>query len=179
VIQTGLANAAALDLATAKISVFAFEQLRAGLRRLNHSRLVLPTSVAELELLGGAADRRLRNQLRTRWLAVQLADWLSAGVEIRAAEGGVPHGWLLLRNQGGTPTQVLTGSFALDTRGLGLNTVVLACFGWWWGEAPYVDSVIGPGCGGCGAVAGGEAEGSAGDFAWRGAASAFGEQIVE
>lgn len=120
VIQTGLADAAALDLATAKISVFAFEQLRDGLRRLSHSRLVLPTSVAELELLGSAADRRLRNQLRTRWLAVQLADWLSVGVEIRAAEGGVPHGWLLLRNQGGTPTQVLTGSFALDTRGLGL-----------------------------------------------------------
>lgn len=120
VIQSSLADSESLDLATAKLSVFAFDHLRDGLRRLVGSRLVLPPSPGELDFLGGPTDRRLRNRLRTRWLAAQLADWLESNVEIRAAERGVPQGWLILRDQDGVPAQVLTGSFAFDTQGLGL-----------------------------------------------------------
>lgn len=81
-----------LDVMSAPFSLFAYEALIGELARLSKSRLLLPKFESDLMMLGGEADRRARNQLRTRWLAKRCAEWLESKVEIRRALGPVPQG---------------------------------------------------------------------------------------
>ena len=87
-----------------------------------------------LVLLGIVGRRRLRCgevfQHFESWCAqppsdtmarATCADWLSAKVEVRRAAGRVPQGTIVLRDSGSQAQQVLLGSLALSTDGLGLT----------------------------------------------------------
>ena len=108
-----------LDAVTPALSLFAFSELMAEATRLDTVRLLLPPDGVDLASLGTEADRASRNQLRTRWLAKRFVEWLTAKTEIRRAVGAVPQAALVLRDADGNPLQVVLGSFALSTEGLG------------------------------------------------------------
>lgn len=102
------------------LSLHAFAELRDALAKLADSQLILPSEGDDLQLLGGDGDRAARNRLQGRWLANQCAAWLRAKVEVRRALGCIPQGTAVLRDAVGAPQQVVMGSVALSTEGLGL-----------------------------------------------------------
>ena len=108
-----------LDAVTPALSLFAFAELITEAVRLDKARLLLPQESVDLASLGSEADRASRNQLRTRWLAKRFSEWLAAKAEIRRAVGTVPQAALVLRDAQAKPQQVVLGSFALTTEGLG------------------------------------------------------------
>ncbi|AEM46730.1 helicase domain-containing protein [Acidithiobacillus ferrivorans SS3] len=110
-----------LGLVSPLFSLFAFAELRDALAGLEKIQLILPPDDGELEFLGGEGDRAARNRLQARWLAIQCAMWVNDKVELRRALGSVPQGAAVMRDAQATPGQVVLGSFAFSTDGLGLT----------------------------------------------------------
>lgn len=110
-----------LSCVTPSFSLFAFAELRDALSELERVQLILPPDDDGLEFLGGEGDRAARNRLQARWLANQCAKWITDKVELRRALGPVPQGAAVMRNSDATPVQVVLGSFAFSTDGLGLT----------------------------------------------------------
>ena len=110
-----------LGCVTPSLSLFAFAELREALTKLNRVQLILPPSDDRLDFLGGEGDRAARNRLQSHWLANQCAKWLAGNVELRRAPGRVPQGAAVMRAPDGTVAQVVLGSFAFSTDGLGLT----------------------------------------------------------
>lgn len=108
-----------LDAVTPALSLFAFAELMKEAARLDSARLLLPQEGMDLGDLGSNSDRASRNQLRTRWLAKRFAEWLAAKAEVRRAVGAVPQSALVVRDAQDRPQQVVLGSFAFSTEGLG------------------------------------------------------------
>lgn len=110
-----------LGCVTPSFSLFAFAELRDALTALERVQLVLPPGDAELGFLGVEGDRAARNRLQVRWLANQCAKWIRDKVDLRRAAGPVPQGAAVIRNGQEQPEQVVLGSFAFSTDGLGLT----------------------------------------------------------
>ena len=110
-----------LGCLTPSFSLFAFAELRDALTALERVQLVLPPGDAELGFLGVEGDRAARNRLQVRWLANQCAKWIGDKVDLRRAAGPVPQGAAVIRNGHGLPEQVVLGSFAFSTDGLGVT----------------------------------------------------------
>lgn len=120
-IQPHLRSGNQLDCISPTFSLFAFAQLRAALFDLGRTHLILPSEEGLLELLGADGDRADRNRLQARWLANQCLKWLSEKVDIRRALGPVPQGAVVMRAEDAKPEQVILGSLAFSTAGLGLT----------------------------------------------------------
>ncbi|MCD2511584.1 helicase-related protein [Comamonas endophytica] len=120
-IQPHLKPGHQLGCVTPSFSLFAFAELRDALAKLERVQLILPSADDELDFLGGEGDRATRNQLQARWLANQCAKWLNDKVELRRAHSRVPQGAVVMRAPDGTADQVVLGSFAFSTDGLGLT----------------------------------------------------------
>jgi hypothetical protein len=110
-----------LDCVTPSFSLYAFEEIREALSALDRVQLIVPSDNEALELLGTEGDRAARNRLQARWLANQCAKWITEKVELRRASKGVPQGAAVMRGPDGAPAQVILGSFAFNTSGLGLT----------------------------------------------------------
>lgn len=110
-----------LGCVTPWFSLFAFAELRDALAKLQRVQLILPSTDDALDFLGGEGDRVARNRLQSRWLANQCTKWLEERVDLRRAHGRVPQGAAVMRAPDGTPEQVVLGSFALSSDGLGLT----------------------------------------------------------
>jgi hypothetical protein len=109
-----------LDMVTPALSLFAFASVLDEFSGLSGARLVLPPEGTDLGLLGIEGDRAARNRLQVRWIAGRLAGWLQDKVEVRRARGSVPQGAVVLRGANSSPEQVILGSFAFSTDGLGI-----------------------------------------------------------
>jgi SNF2 family DNA or RNA helicase len=120
-VRPGFAPGRQLDMVTPTLSLFAFGELQPDLAKLSTARIVLPAVGADLGFLGSDADRPARNRLQARWLAARLAAWFQGKAELRRAGGSVPQGAMVLREADGAPNQVVLGSFAFSTDGLGLT----------------------------------------------------------
>ncbi len=72
---------------TPSFSLFAFAELKQALFALSRVQLVLPPEDTDVNLLGNQNDRSSRNQLQTRWLAKQCAQWIHDKVDVRQAPG--------------------------------------------------------------------------------------------
>jgi hypothetical protein len=120
-IRSGIARNENLDMLTSTFSFFAFAELVNELQKLEGCRLILPPNGSDLAILGTAADRPVRNRLQARWLAKCLLQWIERHAEVRRTLGPVPQGAFVLRNSDGEPVQVLLGSLAFTTDGLGLT----------------------------------------------------------
>ena len=110
-----------LGCVTPSFSLHAFAEVREALSALERVQLIVPPDNEALELLGSEGDRAARNRLQARWLANQCAKWISEKVDLRQAFRSVPQGAAVMRGQDGTPEQVVLGSFAFSTSGLGLT----------------------------------------------------------
>jgi hypothetical protein len=120
-IRPHLKRGSQLGCVTPAFSLFAFAELRDALSELEKVQLVLPPDDGTLEFLGGDGDRAARNRLQARWLAIQCAKWINDKVELHRALGPVPQGAAVMRNGQASPEQVVLGSFAFSTDGLGLT----------------------------------------------------------
>ena len=110
-----------LDIVTPALSLFAFAEILRDVAALARCRIVVPPDSSDLAIPGSDADRAARNRLQTRWLARQLSQWLESKTEVRRAHGAAPQGAFVLRDDEARPLQVLLGSFAFSTDGLGLT----------------------------------------------------------
>lgn len=110
-----------LDVVTPSLSLFAFAEIIEEAFKLAKARLLLPPDGVELAFLGTEADRTARNRLQTPWLARRCASWIEDKAEVRRAHGSVPQGAIVLRDGDGRPRQVVLGSFAFSTDGLGIT----------------------------------------------------------
>lgn len=119
-IRPSLQEGNQLGCITPSFSLFAFAELRDALSKLGRIQLILPPADDGLDFLGGAGDRLSRNRLQGRWLANECGRWLSEKVELRRALGNIPQGAAVIRNSEGIAEQVVLGSFAFSTDGLGL-----------------------------------------------------------
>jgi hypothetical protein len=121
VIRPWLDRGCELDIVTPSLSLFAFAEVRRELRSLERCRILLPPEDQAVSLWGSANDRGARNRLQGRWLARRFGEWISTRCEIRRALAGIPQGAFVLRHGDARPLQVLTGSLAFSTEGLGLT----------------------------------------------------------
>ncbi len=115
-LQTG----AMIDVMTPGLSVFAFAELRDQLQHLAGARIILPDEGTDLGLTGSAGDRGARNQLATRWLAEQLADWIEKRAQVLAARSAIAQGAVIARDAAGDPTYAILGATPFTTDGLGI-----------------------------------------------------------
>lgn len=120
-IRPWLRRGICIDIASETWSLHAFGELAPRLATMANARVMLPPGDVDLQLLGSAADRATRNRLQGRWLAQRCATWFETKVEVRRANGPVPQGAVVLRNDDGGPGQAVLGSFAFSTDGLGLT----------------------------------------------------------
>jgi len=109
------------DMVTPSFSLFAFSGMLQEMVALLTCRLLLPSTITELSILGSEADRAARNRLQNRWIASRLLQWLQSKSEVKLAPGAVPQGALVVRDGDAVPEQVLLGSLAFTTDGLGLT----------------------------------------------------------
>ncbi|MDA8260424.1 MAG: helicase-related protein [Betaproteobacteria bacterium] len=110
-----------LDVVSPSFSLFAFAELLDLLSGIEKAQLLLPPAEADLALLGSESDRAARNRLQARWLARRCAQWVTEKVVLRQVRGSVPQGAAVLRNSQGQAEQVILGSFAFSTDGLGIT----------------------------------------------------------
>jgi SNF2 family DNA or RNA helicase len=120
-ICTHLKRGNQLDVVTPRFSLLAFAEMLEALSGLEKAQLLLPPEEANLAFLDGDADRAARNKLQTRWLALRCAEWVRDKVELRRTRGSVPQGAVVMRNAQAKPEQVILGSFAFSTDGLGIT----------------------------------------------------------
>lgn len=110
-----------LGCVTPLFSLYAFAEMRDMLSALDQVQLILSPNDEALEFLGAEGDRAARNRLQARWLANQCAKWIRDKVDLRRALGPVPQGAVVMRKPDATPEQVVLGSLAFSTAGLGLT----------------------------------------------------------
>jgi SNF2 family DNA or RNA helicase len=118
-IRSVISNESHLDIVTSEFSLFAFNEIHKESATLSKVRLVLPPEGSDLKMLGGKADRPNRNQLRARWLANRLIEWVNSKIDVRCALGAIPQGIFVIRNGQQQPQRVIYGSVAFSTDGLG------------------------------------------------------------
>ncbi len=99
-----------LSVVTSKLSIFAFQALRTGLRGLDSIRLILPEEESDLDVFGTEADRVARNLLRQRWLTGALAQWLRERVDIRRTPSAIPQGAMVVSDRDGGAILALVGA---------------------------------------------------------------------
>lgn len=121
-LRASLQSGGGFDVATPLLSVFAYSELREALRRLSCSRVALPLPRENAQsLLGSELDRGYRNQLVTRQLARDFAEWLRKAVEVKTAPDFLPQATLIANNSDGKAARVISGNCSLTTDGLGIT----------------------------------------------------------
>ena len=119
-LRRSLRQSSVLDLATPKLSIFAFGELAHFLGEIERCRLVAARDVgAANELLGSDNDRAFRNRLSARFLAVQFAKWIEKKVDVRTTHKPLPQSLIAINGSGGGP--IITGHCSFTTEGLGLT----------------------------------------------------------
>jgi SNF2 family DNA or RNA helicase len=116
-----LAPRSTLDIVASGLSLFAFAETKELLRDIEACRLVIPTDLSALGLVGTDDDRPLRNRLNTAALARELAAWLEQRAQLRGAPTPLPQSLLSIGDNSGTPSRVLTGHCPFTTNGLGIT----------------------------------------------------------
>ncbi|MCB1236891.1 MAG: helicase, partial [Verrucomicrobiae bacterium] len=115
----GASSTEALDVATSRLSVFAFAELLAGLENWRSGKMVLPEPTSA-DLLGGPDERSRRNQLKGPALARRCAEWLRQNAEVKLSPAPLPQSTYVVRNSGGLAAKAIIGSCPLTLEGLGL-----------------------------------------------------------
>tara|TARA_R110000868_G_scaffold325621_1_gene586416 strand:- start:10742 stop:13945 length:3204 start_codon:yes stop_codon:yes gene_type:complete len=116
-----LKRGAAISMASSDFSLFAYSILRPALDGTTGSRIILPDPVKHnLQLLGSASDRALRNQLQGRWLARSCAHWLEKKAQVRFAPKGLPQSMIIVNGSSEELECAVVGACSFSSEGLGL-----------------------------------------------------------
>lgn len=121
-LRSQLSAGGGLDAASPHLSLFAYAEMRETLRRIAKCRLIIAsTNTGPESLIGSSVDRSFRNQLSSRLLAHDFAEWLNKLVEVKATPALLPQATLVARDADGNPAQVISGNCPLTTDGLGIT----------------------------------------------------------
>lgn len=116
-----LGSSSKLDIVTPSVSLFAIGDLLAKLSKVKNTRLIIPTDGYNANFLGSVADRPARNKLQSHMYANQSSKWIEESVEVKNANGSIPQGMIIARNDKAEPNLALFGSLAVTTDGLGIT----------------------------------------------------------
>lgn len=115
-----LKRGAAISMASSNFSLFAYSELRTALEGVGDYRIVLPDPAKQdLQLLGSASDRALRNQLQARWLARSCMQWLERKAHARFASKALPQSMIVVNGNAGGTNCALVGACSFSSEGLG------------------------------------------------------------
>lgn len=115
-----LKRGAAISMASSNFSLFAYSELRTALEGVGDCRIVLPDPAKQdLQLLGSASDRALRNQLQARWLARSCMQWLERKAHARFASKALPQSMIVVNGDAGGTNCALVGACSFSSEGLG------------------------------------------------------------
>ena len=115
-----LKRGAAISMASSNFSLFAYSELRTALEGVGDCRIVLPDPAKQdLQLLGSASDRALRNQLQARWLARSCMQWLERKAHARFASKALPQSMIVVNGNAGGTNCALVGACSFSSEGLG------------------------------------------------------------
>lgn len=121
-LREAIAPGTRLDIATPFFSLFAFSELLALLKRVEHSRVLLsPESENIASFLGSRADRPFRNRLQVHWLARKCAEWLQEKAEVRQSTNSLPQSTYIVKQADEKKSLAIIGNCPLTTDGLGLT----------------------------------------------------------
>ncbi len=113
-----------LSVISAFFSIFAYEELKKELSKVDDFRLLLPsnpkTEVFKDNVSGTALDRRLRNRLNTAYIARSCADWLDKKCQVKHIPS--PIGQNLIHISSEDDNSAIMGSASFTTEGLGITT---------------------------------------------------------
>ncbi|MDZ7808964.1 MAG: hypothetical protein U5L11_01005 [Arhodomonas sp.] len=117
--------ALALSVLASDLSVYGYETMGDAPRQVKAARLLLPLEEASEDgaphcsLIGGDADRPLRNRLNAAALARACAEWLDNRAEVRTVSRPAPHNLYHIANGGMAPISPSTAAQPFTTVGLG------------------------------------------------------------
>ena len=114
-----LKSGGSLDVVTPTLSIFAFSRMMQEVFGLEKCRLLLPTDITSLTILGSGSDRVARNCLQTRWISSRFVRWIEGKVEIRCHPNSILQSAFVLRDINNQPLQTVLGA-AFSTNGLGV-----------------------------------------------------------
>lgn len=113
-----------LSVISAFFSIFAYEELKRELSKVDNFRLLLPsnpdTDSFKNNISGTPLDRRLRNRLDTAYIARSCADWLNKKCSTKHILS--PIGQNLIHIENGDENVAIMGSASFTTEGLGITT---------------------------------------------------------
>ncbi|HNX77489.1 MAG TPA: helicase-related protein [Candidatus Rifleibacterium sp.] len=122
VLKKSLLPGIKLSAVSSMFSIFAFNELKRELAKIEEFRLIIPAHKGEDSFIAGIngsqLDRTLRNQLNVARIARECADWLKAKCEIRSLSSSVHQNLIHLSDQNDRNIAVV-GSSTFTTDGLG------------------------------------------------------------
>ncbi|MDD2999745.1 MAG: SNF2-related protein, partial [Candidatus Riflebacteria bacterium] len=122
VLKKSLQPGIKLSAVSSMFSIFAFNELKKELAKIEEFRLIIPAHKDENAFIsainGGRLDRTLRNQLNVARIARECADWLKAKCEIRSLSSSVHQNLIHLSDQNDRNIAVV-GSSTFTTDGFG------------------------------------------------------------
>ncbi|WP_440997538.1 helicase-related protein [Arhodomonas sp. SL1] len=119
-----ISDGASLSVLASDFSIYGYETMGGALRQVEAARLLLPLEEASEDgaphcsLIGGDADRPLRNRLNAAALARACAEWLDNRAEVRTVSRPAPHNLYHIANADGA-NLAIHGSSPFTTVGLG------------------------------------------------------------
>ena len=116
-----IAAGASLAAASTAFSLFGFAALREQLRSLNEFRLLVPQAEVERFILGEVADRALRNQLKTKWLASECLAFLRNKGQLAEVPAPLLQSVLIVADPSLGLLKAINGDCSITTSGLGLS----------------------------------------------------------
>lgn len=113
-----------LSVISAFFSIFAYEELKKELSKVDDFRLLLPSNPnAELfknNVSGTVLDRQLRNRLDTAYIARSCADWLDKKCQVKHIPSPIEQNLIHISNE--DDNSAIMGSASFTTEGLGITT---------------------------------------------------------
>ena len=123
-LKGNIAAGCTLSVVSALFSLYAYDELKKELSKIDKFRLLVPSLNDEESFLrnltGNHLDRRLRNQLDVTRIARECSEWLKQKCEVRELPSSVHQNLIHLSHAGSNEHLAIVGSSSFTTDGLGI-----------------------------------------------------------
>lgn len=124
-LKENIAAGCTLSVVSALFSLYAYNELKRELSKIDAFRLLVPTSRGDEErflqnLTGSHLDRHLRNRLDVTRLARECSDWLKQKCDVRDLPSAVHQNLIHSFNSSSDEQLAIVGSSSFTTDGLGI-----------------------------------------------------------
>ena len=123
-LKENIADRCTLSVVSALFSLYAYDELKRELSKINNFRLLVPSLNDEESFLnnlhGNNLDRRLRNRLDVARIARDCSEWLKQKCEVRQLPSSVHQNLIHLAHANNGEHLAIVGSSSFTTDGLGI-----------------------------------------------------------